>query len=93
MSVHTFGPQDLFLHRKLAEYNLLTNTDLYETPFGPLLNLTQWNMYDALTGNYICSIVNGTSILSERRLTTDANGNLLLLLRQHNCWHTNNISK
>jgi hypothetical protein len=34
---------------------------------------TQWNMYDGLTGNYICSIVNGTTL----SLTLDANQNLV----------------
>jgi len=40
---------------------------------------TQWNMYDGLTGNYICSIVNGTGdSVGNDALTTDANGNLIL---------------
>jgi len=34
---------------------------------------TQYNMYDALTGNYILSIVNATTM----QLTTDAHGNLI----------------
>ena len=34
---------------------------------------TEWNMYDALTGEYILSVVNGTALT----LTTDPNGNLI----------------
>jgi hypothetical protein len=34
---------------------------------------TQWNMYDALTGKYVLSVVNGTT----PRFTTDENGNMI----------------
>ena len=34
---------------------------------------TEWNMYDAMTGNYVLSVVNGSSM----QLTTDAGGNLI----------------
>ena len=41
---------------------------------------TEWNMYDALTGNYICSIVNGTGdSVGSGALYCDPNGNLILL--------------
>ncbi len=68
MSVHTFGPQELFLHRNWR--NSISNSSLART---------KWNMYDALTGNYICSIVNGTHRvgLSDGAMT-DPNGNMLM---------------
>jgi hypothetical protein len=48
-------------------------------PFGPTPE-TQWNMYDALTGNYICSIVGGTSdSVGTGAIYADPNGNLILL--------------
>ena len=34
---------------------------------------TQWNMYDALTGSYILSIVNGSALT----IRTDTNGNMI----------------
>jgi hypothetical protein len=34
---------------------------------------TQWNMYSALTGEYVLSVVNGTSMT----ITTDENGNMI----------------
>ena len=40
---------------------------------GFMASQTQYNMYDAMTGNYILSIVNGTSMT----LTSDNNGNLI----------------
>jgi len=41
---------------------------------------TEWNMYDALTGNYILSIVNGTdNSVGSGAIYTDANGNLIML--------------
>ena len=43
------------------------------TPSGIVSTGTTWNMFDALTGQYILSIVNGTSPTT----TVDANGNLI----------------
>jgi hypothetical protein len=41
---------------------------------------TEWNMYDALTGTYVCSIVNGTGdSVGSGAIYADPNGNLILL--------------
>ncbi|MGA2524703.1 MAG: hypothetical protein ABSF65_11205, partial [Candidatus Bathyarchaeia archaeon] len=41
---------------------------------------TEWNLYDALTGNYVCSLVNGTGdSVGSGALYCDPNGNLMLL--------------
>ena len=42
-------------------------------PYGPAA-ATEFNLYDALTGTYVLSIVNGTA---SPTLTTDANGNII----------------
>ena len=42
-------------------------------PYGPSA-ATEFNLYDALTGTYVLSIVNGTA---SPTFTTDANGNII----------------
>jgi hypothetical protein len=43
------------------------------TAFATQPGSTQYNVYDALTGNYVCSVVNGTSV----QMTVDSQGDLI----------------
>jgi hypothetical protein len=45
----------------------------FNTGSGPGISGATWNMWDAMTGNYILSIVNGSTMT----LTEDQSGNLI----------------
>ena len=49
-------------------------SDTGEVAIPTLAGSTQWNMYDGFTGNYVGSIVNGTS---PSLITTDGSGNII----------------
>ena len=52
----------------------LPPSDTGGTPYVTLAGSTQYNIYDALTGRYVCSVVNGSA---PSFYTTDADGNII----------------